>query len=91
MSPQELSNVIYSYFKAENAVCEALFEALLPTVKSQLHKMKPVELCQILMAFTERGAMDDELVDSFQTEFKGRFEAMNPMDSSTFYYCYTKL
>ena len=53
--------------------------------------MKPVELCQILMAFTERGAMDDELVDSFQTEFKGRFEVMNPMDSSTFYYCYTKL
>jgi len=53
--------------------------------------MKPVELCQVLMALTEKGAMDGELIESFQTEFKGRFEAMNPMDSSTFYYCFTKL
>lgn len=54
--------------------------------------MKPVELCQILMAFTERGFMNDsELMDSFQSEFKGRYEAMNPMDTSTFYYCFTKL
>lgn len=45
LSPQELSNVIYSYFKAENAVCEELYEALKPTVKKELHKMKPVELC----------------------------------------------
>ena len=43
------------------------------------------------MALTEKGAMDGELIESFQTEFKGRFEAMNPMDSSTFYYCFTKL
>jgi hypothetical protein len=43
------------------------------------------------MAFTERGAMDEELIESFQVEFKGRYEAMNPMDSSTFYYCFTKL
>lgn len=53
--------------------------------------MKPVELCQILMAFTETETMDEELIALFQAEFKGRFESMEPLDSSQFYYCFTKL
>jgi hypothetical protein len=46
------------------------------------------------MAFTEVQdgvLMDAELIEQFQVEFKGRFESMNPIDSSTFYYCFTKL
>lgn len=35
--------------------------------------------------------MDAELIEQFQVEFGGRFESMNPIDSSTFYYCFTKL
>lgn len=58
-------------------------------------KLKPVELCQILMAYTEcdedSQLMDDSLIAQFEMEFKGRYEAMNPIDSSTYYYCFTKL
>ena len=58
--------------------------------------MKPVELCQILMAFTdlhseEHPILDADLLSKFELEFKGRFEAMNPQDCSQFYYCFTKL
>lgn len=45
LSTQELSNCIYSYWKAENAEAFHLYEALKPLVKAKLHKMKPVELC----------------------------------------------
>ena len=46
-----------------------------------MHKMIPVELCQVLMAFTEVGdssLMTQDLIDQFETEFGGRFESMNP-------------
>jgi len=35
--------------------------------------------------------MDKDIIDQFELEFKGRFESMNPEDSSQFYYCFTKL
>ena len=55
MSPQELSNVIYSYWKAEHADPKQLYFALKPQVQKVMHKMIPAELCQVLMAFTEVG------------------------------------
>lgn len=60
MSSQELSNVIYSYWKAEHADPKQLYLALKPHVQKIMHKMIPVELCQVLMAFTE--ANDPELM-----------------------------
>lgn len=45
MNGQELSNVIYSYYKAENSEPIDFFVSLKPRVKEILHKMKPVELC----------------------------------------------
>lgn len=31
------------------------------------------------------------MLEIFEVEFKGKYESMNPMDSSTYYYCFTKL
>jgi len=100
MSTQELSNVIYSYSRADNAERKHLFEELKPLVCKIMHKMKPVELCQVLMAFTEcqesltadeEPLMDAAMIERFESEFKGRFEAMNPSDTSQYYFCFTKL
>ena len=90
MSPQELSNVIYSYYKSENAAHDILSD-LRPTVLANIHKYKPIELCQVLNAFTECGLMDEELIEIFTQSFKSNFESMNPMDCAMFYYCFTKL
>ena len=56
-----------------------------------IHKYKPVELCQVLTSYTECGMMDEEMIEVFQQQFKGSYERMKPEDSATFYYCYTKL
>ena len=47
--------------------------------------------CQESLTIEEPALMDAQLIEHFETEFKGRFEAMNPSDSSQFYYCFTKL
>ena len=56
-----------------------------------INQYKPVELCQVLISYTENGMMDDEMIEVFQQQFKGRYEQMKPEDSAAFYYCYTKL
>ena len=35
--------------------------------------------------------IDDEMIRKFQEEFAGRYEAMRPIDSATFYLCFTKI
>ena len=45
MKPQELSNIIYSYHKSENAMVDPLLLDLRDTVVANLHRYKPVELC----------------------------------------------
>ena len=64
MSPQELSNIIYSYWKSENASHDILTD-LRPSVMANIHKYKPVELCQVLNAYTECNLMDDEMIQTF--------------------------
>jgi hypothetical protein len=92
MSPQELANTIYSYYKAPNSQeTQALFEELKPRVKQLVHKMKPVEMCMVLTAYTETYCCDEELQLLMEEEFKGKYEDMNPSDISQFYYCFTKL
>jgi len=51
---------------------------------------KPVELCQVLMAYTETGMLDDAMMEMFEMQYKVRFEDMKPEDSATFFYCFTK-
>lgn len=92
LSPQELANSIYSYHKAPNShETKALLEELRPTVKALVHKMKPVEMCMVLLAYTESECCDAELQLLMEEEFMGKYEAMNPSDISQFYYCFTKL
>ena len=45
MSPQELSNVLYSFQKSENAVPDVLLEQLEDYVVENLARYKPIELC----------------------------------------------
>ena len=59
-------------------------------ILANLHAYKPVELCQVLLAYTEEGALDDTLLESFEAHYKVRHEEMKPIDSATFYYCFTK-
>jgi len=51
---------------------------------------KPVELCQVLIAYTEEGLLDEGMLEAFEMQFKVRYEDMKPEDSATFYYCFTK-
>lgn len=88
MSPQEIANTVYSYHKSQRN--SEVLQELKPGVRSLLHRMIPVELCQVLQAYCECGYMDDALLSALELEFKGRFEAMNPSDISTFYYYFTK-
>jgi len=55
---QELSNLLYSYFKAENASADVLKE-LIPTVISKMDHLKPKELTCLLVAYTEEGFFGD--------------------------------
>ena len=50
------------------------------TILSKLHTYKPIELCQVLTAYTEEGMLDDAMLESFELQFKVRFEEMNPED-----------
>ena len=60
------------------------------TIMLELHRFKPVELCQVLLAYTEEGMLDDGMIEAFEMEYKVKFENMKPEDSATFYYCFTK-
>ena len=44
----------------------------------------------MLNAYTETGNLDEEMLEAFELNYKGRFEEMKPIDSATFYYCFTK-
>ena len=70
---------------------EDLIAELIPIIMERLHQFKPVELCQVLRAFTNSDLMTPEMVKAFEIEFGGRYESMNPDDISQFYYCFTKL
>ena len=60
------------------------------SIMEKLHTYKPVELCQILTAYTEEGMIDDAMLEAFEAQFKVKFEDMNPEDTATYYYCFTK-
>ena len=64
--PQELSNIVYSYWKSENANTDPLLMDLRNTILSRLHTFRPVELCQVLMAYTESGMLDDAMLEAFE-------------------------
>ena len=81
MSSQELANVAYSYVQSLNASDEVIAE-LIPIIMERLHQFKPVELCQVLRAFTESDNMTPEMVKAFEIEFGGRYESMKPDDIS---------
>jgi hypothetical protein len=34
--------------------------------------------------------LDEEMIGVFEQCFKGRYEEMKPIDTATFYYCFTK-
>ena len=34
-------------------------------IMEKIHKYKPVELCQVLLAYTENGMMDEEMIEVF--------------------------
>ena len=89
-SPQELSNIVYSYHKSENAQTDPLLLDLRQAVMDQLHTYKPVELCQVLTAYTEEGMLDESMIEAFDLMYKVRYEDMKPEDSATFFYCFTK-
>ena len=59
-------------------------------ILEKLHLYKPIELCQVLTAYTESGIIDDAMLEAFELNYKGRYEDMQPIDSATFYYCFTK-
>ncbi len=44
-TPQELSNIVYSYYKSENASTDPLLLDLRQVIVDKLHTYKPVELC----------------------------------------------
>ena len=39
-----------------------------------INQYKPIELCQVLISYTENGMMDEEMIEVFQQQFKGRYE-----------------
>ena len=86
-----MSNIVYSYYRSDNAQTDPFLLDIKPTVMKLLHKMIPVELCQVLRAYIETGHFDEQMEVRFQEEFKGRYEMMKPVDIAVFYYCYTKL
>ena len=55
--PQELSNIIYSYHKYENASPHILKD-LIPVVMEKINKFNPRELTSLLWAYTEEGYFD---------------------------------
>ena len=55
-----------------------------------IESYKPVELCQVLRAYTESGLLDEKMIDVFATQFNARHEEMRPEDCATFYECFTK-
>ena len=89
-TPQELSNIVYSYHKSENASPDPLLLDLRQAVMDRLHTFKPVELCMVLVAYTEEGLLDEEMLEAFDLQYRVKFEDMKPRDSATFYYCFTK-
>lgn len=52
--------------------------------------MKPREMISILMAYSESDKLDEQLLEQFESNFRQKFEYMNPEDISKFYYCMTK-
>ena len=34
--------------------------------------------------------IDDAMLEAFEAQFKVKFEDMNPEDTATYYYCFTK-
>jgi len=50
----EISNILYTYYKADNASPDVLKE-MIPTVISKMDNMQPRELTCLLMAYTQLG------------------------------------
>lgn len=89
-SSQELANIIYTYYRADNALTDPLLIDLRPIVMQTIESYKPVELCQVLRAYTEAGLLDEKMIEVFAIQFNARHEEMNPEDCATFYECFTK-
>ena len=53
LDSQNLSNIIYSYYCSNNASTDPFYVDIKPAVMRLLPKMNPVELCQVLRAYTE--------------------------------------
>jgi hypothetical protein len=45
----------------------------------------------VLTAYTEESYMDEQLLQAFETAFENKYEEMQPVDTATFYYYFTKL
>lgn len=65
-------------------------QALRDSVLDRLHKFKPVELCMVLTAYGETELLDEQLQVALQMQYREKHEQMNPLDSATFYYYFTK-
>lgn len=63
MSTKELANIIYTYYKAENAEVSSILPELYNKVVELSDKFTPQELCLILTAYSETKLMDDKLVE----------------------------
>ena len=63
LNSRELANIIYTYYKAENAEVASLLPELKPKVIELLNKFNPVELCLILTSYAESDLMDDQLLE----------------------------
>jgi hypothetical protein len=61
LDTQNLSNIIYSYYRSENAQTDPFLLDIRPAVMTSLHRMIPVELCQVLRAYVETGHLDAEM------------------------------
>ena len=61
LDSQNLSNIIYSYHCSSNAKTDPFFIDIKPAVMKILHKMNPVELCQVLRAYVEKGLFDEQM------------------------------
>jgi len=62
LSSKEIANIVYTYYKAENAEVGSLLPELKARVIELSSKFTPMELCLILTSYTEADMMDDKLL-----------------------------
>lgn len=60
------------------------------TVIKSLDSAKPIDLVNMLLAYTETDLLNDKLITLFEKQFISKWDMMNAEDISKYYYCFTK-